>query len=172
MRTMRTLSKGPADKPIKVPNLEGMTQSLAESTINTYNLKTGRIDDTQYSDTVEAGKVISQYPIAETEVPEGTEVNLIISAGPDPSTLTTDPPENQNPIPVTKSFTVPLDGYEGDVNVRVLMDGAQVWNRNYDATMETAAEIQIQGSRGMGTKEVTIFINGVAKGTESVNFDA
>lgn len=166
------VSRGPKDVPIAVPNLEGMTQSMAESTINTYNLKIGRIDDTQYSDTVPAGKVISQYPIATTEVPEGTEVNLIISAGPDPSTLTTDPPENQNPIPVTKSFTVPLDGYEGDVNVRVLMDGAQVWNRNYDATMETAAEIQIQGSRGMGTKEVTIFINGVAKGTESVNFDA
>ena len=166
------VSKGPADKPIKVPNLEGMTQSMAESTINTYNLKTGRIDDTQYSDTVAAGKVISQYPVADTEVPEGTEVNLIISKGPDPATLPPDPPpETQDPVPVTKSFTVPLDGYEGEVNVRVLMDGAQVWNQNYDATMETAAEVHVQGTRGMGTKEVTIFINGVAKGTESVNFD-
>ena len=77
----------------------------------------------------------------------------------------------RSPIPVTKSFTVPLDGYEGEVNVRVLMDGAQIWNQNYDATMDTAAEVHIQGTRGMGTKEVTIFINGVARGTESVNFD-
>ena len=167
------VSKGPKDVPIEVPNLEGMTQSLAESTIRTYNLEVGRIDDSQYSDTVPAGKVISHYPTAKTEVPEGTEVNLIISAGPDPATLPPDPPpEVTDPIPVTKSFTVPLDGYEGDVNVRVLMDGAQVWNQNYYATMETGAEIHIQGTRGMGTKEVTIFINGVAKGTESVNFDA
>ena len=166
------VSKGPADRPFSMPNLVGRTKSQALTEIGNCNLVAGNTDQEEYDDEIEAGKVISQYPKEGTDVTEGTEVNLVISKGPDPSTLPPDkPPEIQDPIPVTKSFTVPLDGYEGEVNVRVLMDGAQVWNQNYDATMDTAAEVHVQGARGMGTKEVTIFINGVAKGTESVNFD-
>lgn len=166
------VSKGPADRPFSMPDLVGRTKSQALTEIGNCNLVPGNTDQEEYDDEVEAGKVISQYPKEGTDVTEGTEVNLVISKGPDPATQPPDkPPEIQDPIPVTKSFTVPLDGYEGEVNVRVLMDGAQVWNQNYDATMDTAAEVHIQGARGMGTKEVTIFINGVAKGTESVNFD-
>lgn len=166
------VSKGPADKPFPMPKLVGRTKSQALTEIGTCNLVAGNTDQEEYDDEIEAGKVISQYPKEGTDVTEGTEVNLVISKGRDPATVPPDkPPETQDPIPVTKSFTVPLDGYEGEVNVRVLMDGAQVWNQNYDATMETAAEVHVQGARGMGTKEVTIFINGVAKGTESVNFD-
>lgn len=166
------VSKGPADRPFSMPKLVGRTKSQALTEIGNCNLVAGNTDQEEYDDEIEAGKVISQYPKEGTDVTEGTEVNLVISKGPDPSTLPPDkPPEIQDPIPVTKSFTVPLDGYEGEVNVRVLMDGAQVWNQNYDATMDTAAEVHVQGARGMGTKEVTIFINGVAKGTESVNFD-
>lgn len=164
------ISKGPEDKPFPMPDLSEMTEALAKKTYLNANLGEGRTER-EYHPTIEEGMVISQYPLKDTPVSEGTEVNLVISMGPDPATLPPDPPEDQDPIPVTRSFTVPLDGYEGDVNVRVLMDGAQVWNQNYDATMETAAEVHIQGTRGMGVKEVTIFINGVAKGTESVNFD-
>lgn len=166
------VSKGPADKPFPMPKLVDMDEELANITIGQHNLDPNGKRDYIHDPEVPEGKVISQYPLADTEVTEGTAVNLVISKGPDPSTQQPpDPPENQDPIPVTKSFTVPLDGYEGEVNVRVLMDGAQIWNQNYDATMDTAAEVHIQGTRGMGTKEVTIFINGVARGTESVNFD-
>ena len=166
------VSKGPADKPFPMPKLVDMDEELANITIGQHNLDPKGKRDYIHDPEVPEGKVISQYPLADTEVTEGTAVNLVISKGPDPSTQQPpDPPENQDPIPVTKSFTVPLDGYEGEVNVRVLMDGAQIWNQNYDATMDTAAEVHIQGTRGMGTKEVTIFINGVARGTESVNFD-
>lgn len=165
------VSKGPADKPFPMPKLVDMDEELANITIGQHNLDPNGKRDYIHDPEVPEGKVITQYPLEGTEVTEGTAVNLVISKGPDPATVSPDPPEGQDPIPVTKSFTVPLDGYEGEVNLRVLMDGAQVWNQNYDATMETAAEVQVQGTRGMGTKEVTIFINGVAKGTESVNFD-
>ena len=167
------VSKGPADKPIKMPSLVNMDKELAEITISQHNLDGTGKREYYYDPEVPEGKVISQYPLAESEVTEGTVVNLVISKGPDPATLPPEPPppENLNPIPVTRSFTVPLDGYEGDVNVRVLMDGAQVWNQNYDANMDSAAEVHVQGSQGMGVKEVTIFINGVARGTEMVNFD-
>lgn len=165
------VSKGPADKPFPMPKLVGMDEELANITIGQHNLDPKGKRDYIYDPEVPEGKVITQYPLADTEVTEGTAVNLVISKGPDPATVSPDPPEGQDPIPVTRSFTVPLDGYEGEVNVRVLMDGAQVWNQNYDATMDTAAEVQIQGASGMGTKEVTIFINGVARGTETVNFD-
>ena len=165
------VSRGPKDIPIKVPNLEGMTQSLAESTINTYNLKTGRIDDTQYSDTVPAGKVISQYPTAETEVSEGTEVNLIISAGPDPATQTPDvpepPPVQPDPNTVTREEMIILEGFEGVVNLRVLMDGVEVCNENVDTTMNVSWPVQVTGT---GVKELAIYINGVASGTQKVDF--
>lgn len=165
------VSKGPADKPFPMPKLVDMDEELANITISQHNLDPNGKRDYIHDPEVPEGKVITQYPLADTEVTEGTAVNLVISKGPDPATVSPDPPEGQDPIPVTKSFTVPLDGYEGEVNLRVLMDGAQVWNQNYDATMEMAAEVHVQGTRGMGVKEVTIFINGVAKGTESVNFD-
>ena len=165
------VSKGPADKPFPMPKLVDMDEELANITISQHNLDPNGKRDYIHDPEVPEGKVITQYPLEGTEVTEGTAVNLVISKGPDPATVSPDPPETQDPIPVTKSFTVPLDGYEGEVNLRVLMDGAQVWNQNYDATMEMAAEVHVQGTRGMGVKEVTIFINGVAKGTESVNFD-
>ncbi len=165
------VSKGPADKPFPMPKLVDMDEELANITISQHNLDPNGKRDYIHDPEVPEGKVITQYPLEGTEVTEGTAVNLVISKGPDPATVSPDPPEGQDPIPVTKSFTVPLDGYEGEVNLRVLMDGAQVWNQNYDATMEMAAEVHVQGTRGMGVKEVTIFINGVAKGTESVNFD-
>ena len=182
------VSLGPEEQKIEVPDLLNKTESLAKSMISSYNLGDKGRTEHEYDDTVEEGKVISQYPVAGTKVDPGTNVNLIISLGPDPSTQTPDPPPvvdpdpgNQNnpdpgtttdPTPVTKHVNVSLVGYEGEVTIRLLLDGVEVGSATADATMDTAVDVPVQGKTGMGTREVAVYINGVAIGTIPVNFDA
>ena len=119
------VSKGPEDKPFPMPDLVGKTQALAETIISNSNLAQGKFEP-QHDDTIEKGKVVSQYPLANTDVTEGTEVNLVISLGPDPNTQ---PPVVEPPTPqgVTKTVNVPLYAYAGTgtVTIRLLMDGAE-----------------------------------------------
>jgi len=65
---------------VTVPNVVGMEQSAAESAITAASLTVGNITE-QYSDTVPAGHVISQDPIAGTSVPINSSVNLVVSLG-------------------------------------------------------------------------------------------
>ena len=154
------VSKGPEKKTFEMPNLADMTLERAKSTIGTYNLSEGKVDE-DYDDTIPAGRVISQYPTAGTEVAEGDQVNLIVSKGPDPSTL---PPENTE---VTKTIYVPMPGdAEGLVNVRVLVDGEEVLNQALDATMSAQVPVTITGT---GTKTVTYYFNGEYGGSMNVD---
>ena len=180
------VSRGPAVKELEMPELVNMTKDRALTEIENKNLnwKDGYIKE-EYDDTVEAGKVISQYPTEKTKVTEGTVVNLVISKGPDPSAQTPDPPATDpgtntgtdpgtttpEPKPVTKTTHISLNGYEGEVDVRVLMDGAQIFAQSVDASMNTGVDVPVQGTTGMGVKELAIYINGVASGTAKVNFD-
>ena len=75
---------------VTVPDVIGMNQSTAESTITSANLIVGTIT-TAYSDTVQAGDVISQNPVGGTSVAEETSVDFMVSLGPDPGTLPPDP---------------------------------------------------------------------------------
>lgn len=161
------VSKGPADQPFAMPSLEGKTEVEAKNTITMHNLTVGQFLP-QYDETVEEGKVVSQYPIAGAQVTEGTEVNVIISKGPDPANKPPEPPEPQE---VTKTVTVSLEGFEGSVAVRLLMDGAEVGSAVADATMDTSVEVQVRGTTGLGLRELAVYINGVASGTIPINFD-
>ena len=75
---------------VTVPNVVGMAQASAESTITAAYLLVGTIT-TAYSDTVPAGDVISQNPATGTSVAEGSSVDLLVSLGPDTGTLPPDP---------------------------------------------------------------------------------
>ncbi len=169
------VSKGPEEKPFPMPDLVGKDQSMATSIITTSNLTLGQVQP-EFDDTVEEGKVVSQYPLKDTPVTEGTTVNLVVSKGPDPATLPPDPPPVDpgtvtDPTPVTKYINVKLDGYEGTVMVRVLMDSVEVGSGSADASMDASVDIAVHGTTGMGVKELAIYINGVASGTDRVNFD-
>lgn len=72
-----TLSLG--QKPITVPNVVGASQSHAESALAGAGLKY-TYADSQYSDTVPAGNVISQTKSGET-VAAGTTITLTLSKG-------------------------------------------------------------------------------------------
>jgi beta-lactam-binding protein with PASTA domain len=82
------ISAGPEMKT--VPNVVGMTQSTAQSSITSAGLSVGTISQAN-STTVSAGRVISQSPASGTSVAIGTAVNFTVSLGPQPTCYTTVP---------------------------------------------------------------------------------
>lgn len=74
-----TVTLSPGQKPITVPNVVGYTQSQAESALSGAGLKY-TYADSQYSETVAAGNVISQTKSGET-VAAGTAITLTLSKG-------------------------------------------------------------------------------------------
>lgn len=76
-----TLASGSAVAQLITPNVVGLTQAVATTTLTNSGLVAGVITQ-QYSDTVAAGLVISQIPLAATSVNPGSAVDLIVSLGP------------------------------------------------------------------------------------------
>lgn len=64
-----------------VPNVEGMTQTAATTSITNAGLAVGTVTMAS-SSTVPAGSVISESPPASTNVATGSAVNLTVSSGP------------------------------------------------------------------------------------------
>ncbi len=170
------VSLGPEDTPFPMPDLVDMTWELAEITISQHNLDgngKGRRDEI-YDPEVPKGKVISQYPLANTEVTEGTQVNLVISMGPDPATqeppVVDDPPDVQPPSQqITQTETLNMSQYSGMVNIRVLMDGLEIYNENQDVTMDPWVDVTVSGT---GSKTLAVYVDGTLAFTQPVNFGA
>jgi beta-lactam-binding protein with PASTA domain len=73
------VSLGPAK--LAVPNVVGLAQAAATSAITTATLTVGTVT-TASSSTVPFGSVISQTPVAGTQVDPGSAVALVVSSGP------------------------------------------------------------------------------------------
>jgi hypothetical protein len=69
---------------VKVPEVDGLTRSVAEKRLTDAGLKVGKVTSFP-SDGVAAGRVIEPGIVAGTPVEPGTDVNLTISSGPQPS---------------------------------------------------------------------------------------
>src|SRR5215212_3090024 len=69
---------------VKVPEVEGLTRSVAEKRLAEAGLEVGNVTSFP-SDSVAAGRVIEPGIVAGTPVEPGTDVNLTISSGPQPS---------------------------------------------------------------------------------------
>ena len=69
---------------VKVPDVAGLTRGQAEQRLTDVGLKVGQVGSFP-SDTVAEGRVISAGREAGTPVEPGTEVNLTISSGPQPT---------------------------------------------------------------------------------------
>jgi beta-lactam-binding protein with PASTA domain len=65
----------------QVPNLVRLTEDAAREEIGDAGLEVGDVE-LQASETINAGRVISQSPSADDYVDPGTEIDLVISAGP------------------------------------------------------------------------------------------
>lgn len=136
-----TVTLSPGQKPITVPNVVGASQSHAESALAGAGLKY-TYADSQYSDTVPAGNVISQTKSGET-VAAGTTITLTLSKG-------------KQEISTNVSKTVKLD--IGEVNITggsyslVGSDG-----KTYASGSDvTSASVTISGTMNCKTGTVTV----------------
>ncbi|VXB11520.1 Serine/threonine-protein kinase PK-1 [Arthrobacter sp. 9AX] len=75
------VSKGPQLFPL--PELTGRTLDEAKNGLNAAEMTLGTVTG-QFSETAEAGVVLSQDPAAGTPARHGTAVNLVVSKGPEP----------------------------------------------------------------------------------------
>lgn len=74
------VSSGPAVPMTRVPNLTGKTESEAKTILETLKLTLGEKTEVK-SEEVAKGKIISQDVPFDTEAPEGTVVNYVLSVG-------------------------------------------------------------------------------------------
>lgn len=81
------VSKGEEVKVATVPDLKGKTVTDAESALSAVKLSLGNVSQ-EYSDSVPEGQVIRQSIAAGTEVKEETKVDITISKGEEPRTIT------------------------------------------------------------------------------------
>ncbi len=152
------LSMGPKVEPVVVPDLKGSTLEKALSDIKLMKLGEGEVLK-EFSDTVPEGCVIKQYPEAGAKVDEGTQINLRISEGPDPSTVT---PEQSS-----KSIDITLPTSGDMVSVVVMLDGVVILSAEYDTAMDTRVPVLITGPAG-SVKTVTWYFDGVLSGNQKV----
>ena len=75
-----TISEGPSSG-LAVPQLVGKTVAEATTALQAVGLTLGT-QTTQSSNTVAAGKIISQSPVSGTSVLAGASVNVVVSSGP------------------------------------------------------------------------------------------
>ena len=90
--------------PVNVPDVVGETQIAAETEIVSAGLIVGTVTS-ENSDTVPAGSVISQDPVADMSVEAGSSVDLVISIGPSGS-LPPDPATVAPPLDLTVATTL------------------------------------------------------------------
>ncbi|HQL94865.1 MAG TPA: PASTA domain-containing protein [Candidatus Hydrogenedentes bacterium] len=81
------LSLGPAPQGVAVPRVIGLTRAAAEAALGAAGLAAGAVTEA-YHPTAPAGQVIGQTPGAGQRVPAGTAVDLVLSKGADPATVT------------------------------------------------------------------------------------
>jgi serine/threonine-protein kinase len=79
-KTLITVYVSSGKNVVRVPTLIGLTESEAATALITAKLALGTITQAN-SASVELGKVIESDPVLNTEIAEGTAVNLIISNG-------------------------------------------------------------------------------------------
>ena len=75
------ISKGP--ELFDVPNVVQRTAEAASENITDAGLSVGAVTE-EYSETVDAGTVISQFPAPDTQLRRDTAVNIVVSLGPAP----------------------------------------------------------------------------------------
>lgn len=153
------VSLGPKVKTTVVPSLVNLPLDKAESDIRLSNLSVGETEEV-FDDKVPAGYVVGQYPVATTEVDEGTAVNLQVSKGPDP---------DKKPQEVEKTITIDLPLGEDPVHVQAMVNGQVIFEGTKDPAMELTVDIPVKGKAGE-TKTVVIYFDGVQVNTREVTF--
>jgi hypothetical protein len=155
--------EGPGVPPLPpavvlVPNVVNQTQSAAQSTIASAGLVVGTISNA-YSDTVAAGRVISQDPAGGSTAVVGSAVNLTISQGPAPSSSWV----LYETADITLEIPSPPPAYP------ISVSGAGTWT--FFASGSTEYKIEITGIPAVGgTWTATPSTGTVSSGMHTVTY--
>jgi serine/threonine-protein kinase len=89
------------EETVPVPSLNGQTRNEANITLTQAGLRLGNVEE-EFSDNVPEGTVIRSSPAAGIEVPLDSQVDLVLSRGPEPTpTPAPTPPPTPTPPPPT-----------------------------------------------------------------------
>jgi eukaryotic-like serine/threonine-protein kinase len=109
------VSSGPP--PVKVPAVEGLTESVARDTLQQAGLLQRVVYQDVPSGSDQSGRVIAQSIPPTTEVPKGSTVVITVGKPLAPTTTTTEPPTTEppttQPTTTTTTTTVPAQTAEG-----------------------------------------------------------
>lgn len=170
------ISKGDEGGNVVVPNVVNDSLENAKASLTAVGLTVGNVSYAA-SDRVAEGRVITQTLSANTEVPSGSVVNLVVSTGADTTqnqnTETTTPPANNNQTQTqgTKYFTINApSGSSGSVYVRVVKEDADGVYPVVDAYRDASEFPYSVSVTGKGSGTVTCYIDNVQQWSQSVNF--
>lgn len=145
-----TISAGPAEKMVSVPDLRGMTESEAKAKLTASNLKVGTVTE-DYSDAVTKGNVLSQSYSPGTEIGENSSVNFVISLGKKDSTYN-----------YSASISAP-DGYVDGSTVTITLTTASGEKKVYT----TNSFPYTINETGLKSESGTISMSGTKKGSQA-----
>jgi len=175
---MIVVSLGPKVPDVPLISFERTTLEWAKAQLEILELEFGGVKEA-YSDTVEAGLIISQEPADVTSVPKGTKIYFTVSLGPEHAVLPPDPTPSPSPTteqppdvrPVVSKeivVTLPNDGRETvDIRIQVGNNEWAYYRKNVDTKLRTAYCTVV----GSGSQPVTIFIDEVAISTFAEVFE-
>lgn len=135
-----TISKGKEIKNVKTPNVKGESESSARKILESAGLKVGNV--TRVDSTEPDGTVLFQSIPAESEVQEGTSVDLQIS-------------RYVEPKKVAKIINFPLTSYEGDFIVTVYVNGEVQYDAQHNAD-EGMIEIPLVAYEGSNKVKIVV----------------
>lgn len=147
-----TISAGPAEKTVTVPDLRGMTESEAKAKLTASNLKVGTVTE-DYSDSVTKGNVLSQSYSPGTEIGENSSVNFVVSLGKKDSTYN-----------YSASISAP-DGYVEGSTVTITLTTASGEKKVYT----TNSFPYTINETGLKSESGTISMSGTKKESQTVD---
>ncbi len=162
------VSRGPQDRNTRIPDVAGMNFDEAKALLASYKLRVSYVNEVRAPDDEEPGVVLEQYPEADTEVREGSAVELTIVRG----YLNYDNEENgsdsngeKNTVQVT--FTLP-----GNID-EVVEIGAYDGNKKVvgDELNPKEAREWIVNFKGSGKREITLRVEDTVYSIYEVDFD-
>ena len=138
-----TVTLSPGQKPITVPNVVGYSKSQAESALSNAGLKYAYADS-QYSDSVPEGSVISQTRSGET-VSAGTTITLTLSKG--KQVISTN---------VSKTVSLGVDGAE-IIGGSYTLKGSD--GQTYASGSVSSSDVTVSGTMNCSSGTITVTWN-------------
>jgi eukaryotic-like serine/threonine-protein kinase len=173
--TTVTLSVSSGAPTVQISNLIGLTQQDVETFASNEGLTAEFTSE--FSDTVEKGKVISQDPPPFTQVEKGATISVVLSDGPDPNKEeeSDESDETAGDRSITKKIEVKLNKKGKNEPARV-----KIVYTDKNATNEVFVEESITDSKEYplpltvaegGSASYVVYINGKEEKNETINYD-